>query len=143
MSKLWCKSISNGPCKAIFGPPTTIVHVPVASLNTQILQKKFWSCYRNSLNLENTVAAPNHYFLLKNIRLNKKIFFLFPSLFLVHLSLSQMVTQSKHKHNNRSRTGKNTNLIRTKNLKSKQKQQIKSMKAYLSSIVATKWIRTR
>ena len=63
---------------------------------------------------------------------------IFPPLFFVHLSLSQMVTQSKHKHNNRSRTGKKTNLIRTTNLKSKQKQQIKNMKAYLSSIVTTK-----
>ena len=35
---LYSKSISNSLCKAIFGPPTAIVHAPAASLNTQILQ---------------------------------------------------------------------------------------------------------
>ena len=38
---------------------------------------------------------------------------------------------------------KKPNLIRITNLKSKQKQQIKNMKAYLSSLVTTKWIKTR
>ena len=38
----------------------------------------FWSCYSNSLDMENTVTTPNYYFILKKYPLNKKnIFSLF------------------------------------------------------------------
>ena len=95
------KSISNSHCISIFGTPNATVHVPADSLNAQIFQFFFWSCYSTSLNLENIVATSNQFFSLKNYSSYCYINSLSPSdfFFSLILSVSHIIQTQNTKQN--------------------------------------------
>ena len=95
------KNISNSHCISIFGTPNATVHVPADSLNAQIFQFFFWSCYSTSLNLENIVATSNQFFSLKNYSSYCYINSLSPSDFFFSLILSiSHINQTQHTKQN-------------------------------------------